>query len=369
MHSWHPGNFVHQLKSRFYVYNVIKVLREALIEWKNSENFVLPDEAWHVTESFQKIRDAVVADGADSADCFKSGLPDIVCQIPFNSRSEYTPRANPRQTSIRSILHADVDVPDVEPNVYDPPDVYNPAMDPPDGHVDFVAIMESGNDFQPLPMRRKYLTNQIQPPSMERVAAEKRVSGLPPGKGWDLIVNPAADNCDGTYDSFCNRGAHSACLLYAHNDGRGNLQGDGLSGWLHMTLKDVRHGAIIIKLENQGGFANKRTLGWKCENNADTCDNPMSEEDANRIKVLGKQEKPCTDYTFEFAIDGEITKWSDEEFSQKLIKFQRVVQLYVLKNDPSFVPEGQTKDVEVSIRIGGNCGRSRTWGFSHIYWA
>ena len=45
------------------------------------------------------------------------------------------------------------------------------------------------------------------------------------GKGWSLDVT-GSDGCDGMYDSFCNRGPDNGCLLYAHNDGRKNIEFD-----------------------------------------------------------------------------------------------------------------------------------------------
>lgn len=120
---WHPGNFYHQWRSRFVVFNIVKTLREALLEWQNMENFTLPDEAWHVTPWYEKVHAEMSNDNVKDRECFQLKLPDIVCIASFQARSEMSPRANPQETSIRSILHPDVDVPEPEPNVYDPPDV------------------------------------------------------------------------------------------------------------------------------------------------------------------------------------------------------------------------------------------------------
>ncbi len=47
--------------------------------------------------------------------------------------------------------------------------------------------------------------------------------------------------------STCKRAATNDCLLYGHNDGRGLLQGDGLSGWLVFTLPELKEGLVFIK--------------------------------------------------------------------------------------------------------------------------
>ena len=126
------------MTSRFPLFFIIRTLREGLLEWYQHENHILPDEAWHVTPHYEQIQSLVSENpyvGVDLANnetlaktkgksCFGfEKLPDLVCQVPFHARSEMTPRANPHETSIRSILHHDVDIPELKPNVYDPPEV------------------------------------------------------------------------------------------------------------------------------------------------------------------------------------------------------------------------------------------------------
>lgn len=362
--KWHPGNGSHQLSSRFIVYNVIKLIRQALLDWSKMENYALPDEEWHTTAENERIRTL----GLNmTGHCVELELPDRACNLPMNGRSEYTPRANPAATSIRSILRPDVEVNDPPPNFYDPPDVYNPAFDPPDDKdVDYVAIIENGNDFLPMTARHEYLLTQIRPPKVERHAPR---SNLPAGKGWFYSGVAAADNCDGSYSSFCNRGADKDCLLYAHNDGRGGLYGDGLSGWILMTLSDMQHGLIIVALNEGGAHTNTKTLGWKCENNEANCKNPISDEESNSSEKTPKNQEPCKDYTVEFSVNGKVTTLPSETFKEQIQTIERTVDLSVVLNDENFVPEGQSQDVEFGIRMGGSCGRSNTLKFSFVYWA
>jgi hypothetical protein len=225
-----------------------------------------------------------------------------------------------------------------------------------------VAIIENGVDFTPLPARQKYLLSQLQPPPLTR--ANK--SGLPAGQGWDSSIAAAADNCDGTYDSFCERGEDNTCLLYGHNDYRGNLVGDGLSGWLLMTLNDVKHGAIFVLVSKAGPYTNKKTLGWKCENNAESCEKPLSEDEANA--AVGTV-SDCTDFAFEFSIDGKVTTWTSEQLTNQTLEAERLIKIVPLLDDRSFAPKGKTMDVELGIRVGGTCGRSAAVALSHVYWA
>ena len=359
LNRWHPGNWVHQHLSRLHSYNIIKILRNALVDWRDLYNYTLPDSEFHITEKFEHIRTAVRQD--NTSWCFELNLPDAICNIPFHGHSEFTPRANPVMTSIRRILRNDMEVDPLKPNAYDPPDVYNPAMDPPDGQIDYLAIVENGVDFLPMRARYEYLHQQVNPPAYSTTAAN---SNLVAGKGWQLQGTVGApDNCDATYDSFCNRAADNNCLLYAHNDARASFLGDGLSGWMIMTLNQVKEGYILVRMFQSRPNENEKTLGWKCENNDEKCDHPLSDEQAN---APVSNDYPA-DFQVQYSIDGVITTLTAEQYKEQAVEVERLMQFSVLLNAPEEFAGKPPRDIELGIRIVG--GRDVTFGFSHVYWA
>lgn len=91
-----------------------------------------------------------------------------------------------------------------------------------------------------------------------------------PGRGWHA-TNLAQHFCDGSYSSECGRNKGNTCLQYGSNDGRGSYQGDGLSGWLVMTVPNVKEGLILLRMEWWiGAKSNPRTQGWTEVNGGQT---------------------------------------------------------------------------------------------------
>jgi hypothetical protein len=118
--------------------------------WAAAPDYALPDGAWHVTDYCKNIRSKVMS--VDSTLGFCHGydsVPDRVCDVPMNGRSEYLPRRNPDATSIRSILKFPEQIEAPAKNAYDPPDVRIPFLEEPYGAVDYLNIVENGVDFVP----------------------------------------------------------------------------------------------------------------------------------------------------------------------------------------------------------------------------
>jgi len=382
--KWHPGNRKHQLTGRVMAFNVLMALDKALSMWQEADNFELPNEVWHVTEYYESIRQkAMTWSDRDEAgkDCFGMDLPDRVCTVPMKGRTEFTPRYSPRTTSIRSIMKYESQKPQPELNVYDPPDVFDPNLNVPDGAVDYLSIVENGNDFLPL---RARASNGVEERSLVSHQRDLLKSDFELGKGWGLVTKSSPDNCDGSYDSFCGREKDSDCLLYAHNDRRGGLVFDSLSGWLVLNLESLTHGLIILKIEDwHKSGDNPVTQGWNCENNA--CPQSLrslstSEEVSHVISVPDVESNwtaadirrqlnappICNNFQFEYSIDGEMKSWNATEWRDNQIHLQRVVQLWTILDDESFTDK--PRDVEVAIRITG-CQRINTLMLTHVYWA
>jgi hypothetical protein len=368
----------HQLQGRAIAFQILHQLYIGLNEWYNTPNFDLPDDAWHLTNDFDRIRTAVR--DTKSTPCYDLNVPDKVCEVPLQARSEFTPRYNPAMTSIRSIIKKGVFVPKAPKNVYDPPEPHMDLFDAPYPHVDVLSIVENGIDYVPNRIRTDMLTGQLLPMRQRSLVQESSenyepvrvpiTSGLEPGQGWYLQTRSAPDNCDGSYDSFCGRSWDNDCLLSGHNDMRGGLGFDSYSGWLILNLEKVKHGIVMIRVEDWwGANANHRTDKWTCENGKANCTEATTDQESHRRhlhRTLKGKPYQCDDFKFEFAIDGKITSWDKDAYEANRRSLQRVVPIWVLNNGANY--DGIERDMEVAIRLTG-CARQNTFGLSHVYWA
>jgi len=357
------------------------------------ENYQLPDSAWHVKDFYEYTRSQVVASNPKDTPCYEFDeemLPAArqFCSIPFKARTEFQPRANAAETSIRSIMKMPENREKLTPtpNSYNPPDVYNIRADTPDGEINYLNIIENGVDFAPTFYPKvaalrpiEYSTSNIPPTPKD---------GISPGKGWYLDANDGADSCNGEYDNWCNRGPHNGCMLSGHNDNRGGLYFDSLSGWGIFNLKGLEHGVIVLKVETwHQPKDNPGTKGFQSVNNETGTEQklPLDEYDLSNLSVtcnirerrekgrreLGGPKAPlfCKDWRFEYTINGgKVKSWDPFEVCEHLSNVQRVVQQITLLNDPDFVEAGKAADVELAMRMVG-CGRQVTWKLTHMYWA
>jgi hypothetical protein len=134
-------------------------------------------------------------------------------------------------------------------------------------------------------------------------------------------------------------------------------------------LANMEHGLIIVRIEDWAGPGeNPATKDWKCVNNKcpDDGNKDASAEVAPPVPDSRRRRLDrCTDWRFEFAIDGKVTSWDSPTFIDKGKRIQRVVPLWVLLDDEAW---GVARDVELAMRIVG-CGRDAPLHLSHIYWA
>jgi hypothetical protein len=254
-----------------------------------------------------------------------------------------------------------------EPSVYEPPDVYNPTIHPPLGEIDVLNIVEAGPEF------KSVMDPQIYKDFYETPKDNSMI--MKPGKGFKLNTYIGADRCDGTLDSWCNKGATNPCLLTGHNDNRGCIDYDGYSGWLVMKPK-IKYGYVAIKYDSWHGVNyNSKTEKWTSINNeaerrlrlsSNGADNELLSSIPKReLKV--KSVPACEDFRFEWAIDGKVTSINHTEFLARFKLTQRVVEFMVLLEDPDYTG-GEEKEIEVAIRIIG-CAREQTFALTHIYYA
>ena len=235
---------------------------------------------------------------------------------------------------------------------YYPPDVYNPFINPPPGEIDVLSIIESGTEFQSTlnPDHTKEFYKK--PIFSKSLTVDEYGKGIRADASFD-------DYCDGSYDSWCKRNKGNNCQLYAHNDARQGYLFDSYSGWIVMNIPDLKNGYIVVKLET-----------WHHENEVGRTQTWRSINNNNKRRELKKQpQKRCSEFLFDYSIDGTLTSVNTTEFGalQSKGRVQRVVETFVLLADPNYTG-GDEKEVQVAIRIR-NCAQGATFKLSHIYWS
>lgn len=292
----------------------------------------------------------------------------------FQARTEFTPRAYPSHSHIRSLLPPEqrelVGTP--AKNAYNPPDVFNPNLHPPKGAIDVLSIVEQGVPFQ-----------SVHVPDYTYWYKEPKFEGkpkVPLGKGIEVRGKAGDPFCDGTVNSWCGKGADNGCMLYGHNDGRNGIAYDGYSGWMVMNLPDVKNGYIAVKYHSWHKADDvHKTEGWNSINNerrlrsnnrgngANLALNATSASNVGRFLKKTKPAPFCDDFQFEYAIDGKITVLNLEQWQDRSRQIQRVVEVLTLMKDPNYTG-GSEKEVEIAIRITG-CQRKKHFQLTHVYWS
>ena len=272
----------------------------------------------------------------------------------LQARTGFTPRSYPHQSSIRSILTLEMaaKVPLSKPNVYDAPDVFNPALHPPRGEVDVLSIVENGLQFRSTlsPSYADFYvptTTSVRGRSCEGNDGSSITSCQEPGDGITVLAYPGDHLCDGTVNSFCNRGVDNNCLLDAHNFGRGGLRFDSEGGWVVMNVPDVRHGYIVLLIES-----------WHRHGDAVPGRNPIKWRPTYQL---------CTDFKFEYSIDGKVTSLDRDQYNERKQEIQHLVETLTVLEDPNMNGDHE-KTIEVAIRITG-CKKENVFMLTHVYWA
>jgi len=319
-----------QLKGYTLAYVLITATLDALLEFSEvtiSQGFPLADEHWHMGEYIKNIQDKVKSlDESAAPHCFqlqdKLNLPKRLCQYKLSGRTEYTPRANPKETSIRSILHTDHDI--TTPQIlYEEDDVENPIRLP-NGDVDAVELLD-------LEGKRRRLSTTRYVNNMQTRHNQRRLEETTPGKGWHLN-HSYGDDCNGSLSSSttCGRISSNNCLLEGHQGSRGGIWGNETTGWLVLQPIKTENGYIALNLEISDRL-------------------PES-------------------FTFEYVIDGTITKLDKSQFTEKLVRPVPGVSLLTVHDDEK--SDGE-KYIAVSIRVTGcsNDSEDCQFALTHVYWS
>lgn len=385
----HPSWRSYQLTSRKLALIFLHALEEAVDLWQENTvivgQFPLADELWHVTEHYEQIRketqeslsDSICMTGQNSlAEPLKK-----VCYVPMRGKSEFTGRANPNRTALRTIVRPSPKgyVPGNNRTVvYDKPITIDWQLIP-EGEVDVRAIVGAGG-FDDREHRMLQRSSREMPESFEAEAStvvpnissdrsvaaddthprssKRRAGGeeIVPGEGWMLQESSPVGYCDGSTDYHsCNRGETSTCLANDHQDTRSGIYGDNLSGWIVFDIDNVVEGYVVVKFESWHKTVDERTKDWKTVNN-------------ERRRLAWPEHWP-EDFEMDTAIDGVVKTYDLKTLQEKVVKAERVVELLVLHDEKPKQP----KDMEVAIRL--RCAEKSTprhpcnINISYLYWA
>ncbi len=338
------------------------------------DEYALPDDAWHVTDYYANVRNKLHEKDGET-DCYKSDAwPKRMCSTPMRAYTEFQPRPNPEKTSLLSIMKPASNgfKPHIHPgNLYNGPDVFNPFTAVPEGEIDVLAIVSNGRTYEEIGKDRLLGT----------------VDAIEQGLGTGLLNAFNPGYCDATYNSECGR--QGSCLLSGQGDSRACIGFHSYSGWIVMTLPQVKEGIIVTCIQTWHSVSELPvSSGWKSINNQErrylrlegsgesegnftvllSEDVYNAEHDGRLLGGKAKVPDYCDNFLFEFAIDGKVTSWDNATFQDKSKRPQRVVEIQTLLDDPSFT--NQPKDVELAIRMTG-CGDStqKTMCLSHVYFA
>ena len=358
--KWHPGSRKHQLVGRVLAFTLLNALKEGLKEWNAASGYNIADSSWHVTDKYENVRTKLQEMGPEFGWCKENEIYELdwVCKYPVKARTEFTPRAYPSMSNIRSLMHPDMAllVPESDRPLYEPPELFNADLHPPPGAIDVLNIVEAGVDFKSS-LNPEYASQYYKTPKFTKSPK------IPFGRGVGLSAIAGDEYCDGSADSFCGKGPNDTCLLDGRNDSRNSLVMDGYSGWTVLNIPDLKFGYIALKLDTtQPSNSNPMTENWTSENNEKT-----TTEKNKRVLKDDPPPEYCDDFKFEYAIDGEITSLNKDEFLDRIHQVQRVVETITILKDENYTG-GVEKEVEVGLRLTG-CGRIKTFHLSHIYWS
>ena len=370
--SWHPGNWVHQSTARKISLLFLHALDEALSLWEKYANDdggnPLDGKYWHLQKEEDTIRNAVKNANATATECGNifNYIPRM-CTIPMRGAAEWTPRNNPHHSSIRSLAKAAPTgylpgIIDVEEQVYLGREPLIPSQRVPKGEVDVAMVARSLPPLDSSSTRRR---RSLASSSKRRNLNE--TTKVISGDGWTSIGHPAG-YCDGTSNALCYREKSSHCIMSGHNDGRGTMYGDGLSGWLVLELKDVSEGLFMARMESWHEYnSNKRTEGWEKVNNG--------REDLRRQQRRRRLKKPPPplpdDFRFEVAINGDIvSSWNKTEYQAQCPYISYNNNICLIWNDEERAKKKEKEDIEFAMRIDApSSGRIAVLGMTHVYYA
>lgn len=282
--------------SRQDVFLFLKAFDKAFEIWEQgimSDGFPLKESYWHVGGDYlqvqSKLTEYINREGIGQSVCEKAleaqGL-EKACRIRMKAMTEWTP-GNPAQKIRRYAKSANNGYKIVWPleEVYQGIDIlplsWKIPLDQVDLHAIAIATTYKAPEYQfewtEGPSKksddnpgdsRRYLRDSksileemnYEMPSLRQediegmnfISESNRAllsDNIVPGVGWGILSPGAVGFCDGSSQSLCYRNENMNCLLQGTNDSHNNVVGNGLSGWLVLTLPKVSEGFVFMKLE------------------------------------------------------------------------------------------------------------------------
>lgn len=417
--GWHPGDRNHQFNSRKNILLFLDAFDNAFDVWEEgikSDGFPLNESYWHVGTQYKTIRNNLVESINDTTKAktacqerMAAVFPELekACRIPLSGMSQFTPinlglegnsitkyvksapnGYHPRNTMVVEPAYTGVDIlpliwkiPDDQidlhaiaiASTYAAPELDHSIADEDDedaeeaedarrmlrtvimGNMDIDRELDpSHSDITPLPPMNE---------SPERILSDAVVPGL----GWERSAETLSTTgyCDGSPMSTCKRNPNFNCLLYAHNDNHGTLNGNGLSGWLVITIPKVKYGLVFAKLQwwspRAGGIG--VTKGWTEVNNGVDL-----EGGGNRNLKAPPKDWP-TDFKLDVAVNGKIIKtYTYEEYKEYTKEMSHNEAFYPLLNDDTLGGD-ESVEIELGLRIRSESSPlDASFGITHIYY-
>lgn len=389
-----PGNYAHQLEARKLTMLFLHALDVALDKWVEgieADGFPLVDSYWHVGDAYENIREKVRTSHDDKMDsACELMMKDLamVCHMEMHGNTEWTPRVTPYACSLRALLPISMTVGNYfVSEQYSEVDLMPKQWAIPEDKVDphLIAIASSApppedneeDDYFPFDDDQwiyydddgSYSSSNDNDVGDGEGASTRAIrrrlqdaSTLSNGKGWTLYNAPAGF-CDGSAQSTCGRDKKSKCLMAGHNDYQAGILGDALSGWLMLTVRNVKEGIILARFDiDVPAEADIVTEGWTAINNSS-----QSEGNSRRLNLPD-------DFNLDYSINGEFTSLSKTEFISKGVEIADGMILHPLFIDSDMgdikrdkADKGET--VKIGVRIRSKEGRAVTVALTHLFYA
>ena len=408
----------HQIKGYTVSYTLLAALLDSLDAWSEKtiyEGHPLADDHWHMGDYIVNVQTKLRGlEEANAPHCFKlettMNLPKRLCTNKLKGRTEYTPRANPSETSIRSIVlppsAGGSGIQAEEKSALEGVDFVNAMGKVPEGEVDAVELLNITKQR----LRQLYLQNRwlrarvgkkrslstrignfmsnlefsIASTSGLRITRKfgsessrvihhgqelRRLDTNQISDEWQLLHSRPGENCDGSISSLtsCGVSPTSPCLLEGHQGSRGGIWGKESTGWLKMKITGMECGYVSLNLEVGGRAGDSRTRQLEIDAKDTAYDGGHQSESQplEPPKSRSLNENLPDSFTFEYTVNDAVTKLGKYPFIEKLQHPMGGMTLMTIFDDSN---SSTSKDITIAIRTTGCPEVECEVAVTHVYW-